>query len=113
MDVSDFVSLFSFLKPSFADTAESFRESVRCDGSLSGRCIGVVVGRFLTVAGVLARELSLICKFEGKFNDNSEVFSDDFDGSCGEIGLIFLSKVLSFSFSCSSRNVVTPGKLSG
>ena len=113
MDVSDFVSLFSFLKPSFADTAEGFKESVRCDGSLSGRCIGVVVGRFLTVAGVLARELSLICKFEGKFNDNSEVFSDDFDGSCGEVGLIFLSKVLSFSFSCSSRNVVTPGKLSG
>ena len=66
--MSDFVSLFSFLKPSFADRAEGFKESVRCDGSLSGRCIGVVVGRFLTVGGVLARELSLICKFKCEFN---------------------------------------------
>ena len=48
------MSLFSFLGSSFADGAEGFKESGRWDGSLSGRCVVVVVGRFLTVGGVLA-----------------------------------------------------------
>ena len=107
------MSLFSFLEPSFADTGEGFKESGVCDGLLSGRCIDVVVGRFLTVGGVLARQLSLICDLKCEFNDNSESCRGKCDGSCEEIGLIFLSKISSFAISSSSRNVVTPGKLSG
>ena len=50
------MSLFSFLGSSFADGAEGFKESGRWGSSRSGRCIVVVVGRFLTVGGVLAME---------------------------------------------------------
>ena len=92
------ISLFSFLEPSFADTAEGFKESGVCDGLLSGQCVDVVVGCFLTVGGVLARELSLICNFKCEFNDNSESCRGKCDWSCEEIGLIFYPKYLLLQF---------------
>ena len=68
--LSEIVSLFSFLLPSAVDRAEGFKVSVVCVGSLSGRCVVVDVVLFLTVGGSLAMELSLVCKFKCKFNDN-------------------------------------------
>ena len=96
--VSEFVSLFSFLEPSFADTGEGFKELGVCNGLLSGRCIDVVVGRFLTVGGVLARELSLICKFEGKFNDIQKCSQMISMGLVEKLGSFFYQKCRLFRF---------------
>ena len=84
------------MEPSFADRAEGFKESGRCDGSLSGRCVVVVVGRFLTVGGLLAMKVSLMSKFKCEFNDNSGLLAGEFCELKDEVGLIFLSKISSF-----------------
>ena len=68
--LSEIVSLFSFLLPSAVDRAEGFKALIVCVGSLSRRCVVVDVGLFLTVGGLLAKELSLICRFKCEFNDN-------------------------------------------
>ena len=79
--LSEIVSLFSFLLPSAVDGAEGFKVLVVCVGSLSGRCVVVDVGLFLTVGGLLARKLSLVCKYKFEFNDNSEASEGKFGGS--------------------------------
>ena len=93
------MSLFSFLEPSFADIAEGFKESGRCDGLLSGRCAVVVVGRFLTVGGLLAMKVSLMSKFKCEFNDNSGLFAGEFCKLKDEVGLIFfVQNIVFFKF---------------